>query len=660
MRDALKKANPELAESPVLMPEPGEPQDMEELEMQMAYTHKHQMSIESQNAWRLVAYQNDFVEERKITIENLYDYGVGGYKEWIEGGKTKIRAINPANMITGYCRFGDFRDALGMGEVTEVAKADLAEYFSKEELDDMNPQPRHMDSRTGLGPKQRTSVEVLDLVIRTTDDKVMQQGEDDNGNLTFDEAPWASKFNKVDKKVKIKGKEEPKYIPKKVRELYHVCWVIGTDYVYQYGRGKNKKRDISNPTETTMPYHLYSYNFHEMRCLSMMQRLIPIIDEYQMTIYKIQNFKNRWIPYIIKLDLDSLEAVALGKGGENMTPLQLLDMMWQSHVMVSRSKDVSASNPNYKSIEVLPTQMAQEFTVLVADLGRLLQDMAEISGLNDLTDGSTPNPKMLTTTAQMGYEASKNAIFPLLDADRKLHERTAKGCVQRVQTAIRNGHEIQGVAPALGKNTVEFIKVSQDLALHDIGIMARDMPTEQQKMQLLDRLNMKDAQGLIDPEDYVMIMNIDDLKQAEQLLAFRVKKRREKQLEEQQQIMKTQSDGAIAANQSAEAEKRKTMELEYQLKTQLENTKGEWQMRIAGVKVEGQNNDAQTSAGAKIAGQAMQQFGKEREEKIKQGIPVEDDDAGIMQQLQGQQQPMEEEIDPAMQEQMMAEQQMQG
>jgi hypothetical protein len=397
-----------------------------------------------------------------------------------------------------------------------------------------------------------------------------------------------------------------------------------------------------------------------MRCLSMMQRLIPIIDEYQMTIYKIQNFKNRWIPYIIKLDLDSLEAVALGKGGENMTPLQLLDMMWQSHVMVSRSKDVSASNPNYKSIEVLPTQMAQEFTVLVADLGRLLQDMAEISGLNDLTDGSTPNPKMLTTTAQMGYEASKNAIFPLLDADRKLHERTAKGCVQRVQTAIRNGHEIQGVAPALGKNTVEFIKVSQDLALHDIGIMARDMPTEQQKMQLLDRLNMKDAQGLIDPEDYVMIMNIDDLKQAEQLLAFRVKKRREKQLEEQQQIMKTQSDGAIAANQSAEAEKRKTMELEYQLKTQLENTKGEWQMRIAGVKVEGQNNDAQTSAGAKIAGQAMQQFGKEREEKIKQGIPVEDDDAGIMQQLQGQQQPMEEEIDPAMQEQMMAEQQMQG
>ncbi len=77
MREALKKAGgEELADSPVLAPAPGEPQDMEQLEMEQQFGYKHVMSMEAEMAVSLAFHQNKFDDKRKRTIENLFDFGM--------------------------------------------------------------------------------------------------------------------------------------------------------------------------------------------------------------------------------------------------------------------------------------------------------------------------------------------------------------------------------------------------------------------------------------------------------------------------------------------------------------------------------------------------------------------------------------------------------
>jgi hypothetical protein len=276
--------------------------------------------------------------------------------------------------------------------------------------------------------------------------------------------------------------------------------------------------------------------------------------------------------------LDSLENVAIGAGGEKMKPLELLDMMWQTNILVGRKKDM-AGNPNYKSVEVRPTGMSEEFMTLVNDLGRILQEMNIVIGLNELTDSSTPNAKTLVPVANAAMDATNNALYPIIYSDTLLSEKVAKGIIQRVQVAIKSG-KIEGYAPALGTNTIKFIQASPDISLHDYGIQVVDQPTDDQKMMILEKLNMKEAQGMLQPEDWVMIWNTTNLKQMEMLLAYRVKKRKAE--EEQKALAMQEQTGQIQIQsaQAAEQAKQATLQIEYQLKMQLEQLKIEGLLQV--------------------------------------------------------------------------------
>lgn len=624
MRDMAKQANPELLDSPQLRQEPGEAEDLEELDMQKDYTYKHNMAMEAEMAWELVADMNDFPEERNLTITNWYDYGVGGYKEWNdENGNTRLRAINPANVICSRSVRADFKDCTHFGEVIEVNVGELAGIFTKEELDiirNANDQNAYRPTAT-FGTKEKSKVYVLDLEFISTDEMVFSQRVNSKGNLVFGRDKY--EYKRKDTKVIIDGKEVPKFSTRKIEQVYKCKWIIGTDFVYDEGLATNQKRDKSNLAKACLSYHLYAFNFYNMVAVGVMERLVPTLDEYQETVVKIRNFKNKWIPYIIDIDMDALENVALGQGGQTMKPMELLDMMWQTNVMLSRKRDGSTGNINYKSVDVQATPMAGEFSVLIADLSRLLQEISDLSGFNQLTDGSTPNAKTLVPVANSAIDATNNSQYPIIRADKNVNARLAKGCIQRVQAALKSGKTVKGVIKdALGSNTEKFWQASQDFQKYEIGIMVEDRPTNQEWSMLIQDLNLKDAQGQVDPSVKVMIRNCRSLKQAEMLLAFHVKKKRDK--DQQQAMMMQQQNGQIQIQsaQAAEKAKQETLQVEYQLKAQLELKLKEMDMEIQRMKIEGANQAAQSTAGMKLAGTMMQQDHDERKTKIQQGITV--------------------------------------
>jgi hypothetical protein len=627
MRDAMKKINSELVDNPELQPEPGDPRDLEELEMEMEFGGKHNMAKEAEMGIRLINFQNDFDEHRKTTIEHLFDFGVGGYKEWVnEQGKVKLRAVKPECVIVAPCRNADFTDAPYIGELIYEEIGNLGNHFTDQELKELaerhlgrHGNPTYIPNNNVYGRGfEKFKVEVLDLEFFSWDETVYKQRLDRRGNLVYRKTKYEDR-NKV-RNISVGDNQEDKYSVRKAKMVYKCKWIIGTNLIYDFGKANYQKRGKSNMCETSLSFHLYAIDFNEMQSHGFMERLMPVIDEYQMTIYKIQNFKIRWIPYIIDIDLDSLEGVALGKGGENMKPMDLIDMMFQTHVLVGRRRD-QAGNPNYKSIEVRSTNMAEEFSVLVNDLSRLLLEMQQLCGLNDITDGSTPSDRMLNGVAGLANVSTNNALYPLMKADKKTTEKTAEGTIQRLQIVIKDGN-VEGALPALGTNTVTFFRLSPNITLHEFGIMLEDKPTEEQKALLFEKMNLKDAQGLIEPEDWALALTIDNMKQLAQLLSHRVKKRKaeqqQKAIELQQQNGQIQQQSAIVA----EEEKRKTLELEHIFKMKEIEAKGAIDMRIMEMKLQQSAGTSQQAAEAKVISALVQGETQENLQKREMGQPV--------------------------------------
>ncbi|GAB3024357.1 hypothetical protein GCM10027051_31230 [Niabella terrae] len=606
MRDILSKLDPELAGNAALTRMPGEPLNLEELEMSKSYGFKTKMAMEAELAVQLILYKNDYDTARKESCENLFDYGVAGYKEWIdENGDVRIRSCQPKDIVMSFCRKPDFSDKTYVGEKVDIPLSQLAAKFSSEEMENIASNARAHNGSVTYSPDESRyndwwdgiKVAVLDFEFFSWNDDTFQTRVDKRGNLVIRRE--VDFRGDTEGSLKFNGVEIPKFTTKKREVVYRGKWIIGTEYIYDFGLATDMKRGKRNRAATDLSYHFYAYQFKDMSAKGLMERVIPIIDEYHLTVYKIQNFKNRWIPYIIDVDLDSLENVALGNAGQEMTPREILNMVQQHFMLPNRRKDISGENINYKAVDIRPTGMAQEYQVLVNDLARLLAEMRDIIGLNEITDGSSPNPKLLNYVAQLGSEATNNALRPLMEADKKLGLMLARGVAQRMIIAVKRKN-IEGLLPALGQESMKFISVSPDIALHDWGIMMQDQPTMEERNMLLQQISMKEANGMISPEDYITVMETQNLKQAWTILAYRVAKRQKEAKEHELQMMQMNGQVQQQSAMVAEQAKQQTLTKEYELKAQLEALKKQFDVQMLQMKMAGANQVQEKSNEGKI------------------------------------------------------------
>lgn len=193
--------------------------------------------------------------------------------------------------------------------------------------------------------------------------------------------------------------------------------------------------------------------------------------------------------------------------------------------------------------------------------------MQSIIGLNELTDGSTPNAKTLNGVASMAVESTNNSLFPIQFGERWLLENLANDMLMLMQQAVKRG-SVEGFARALNSNTLQFIKASDDLPLRDYGIMLDERPSDDQKQLLLMQVQQDQAQGLLDTADALYILNVYNVKQAQQMLAYKVRKNREERDKAEMAKIQQNNQGAQQAAMVAEQAKQQTLQLEWGLKTQ--------------------------------------------------------------------------------------------
>ena len=571
----LKKEFEKQGVDPELVPAPEvDASSMQELDMYMNYSYKHRMAIEMEQGLELIMSLNKFENERIKVVEDLHDWGIGGYKEYFDSqGNIKIKRINPMNLVMSYTTDPNFKDIQYVGEVTEMTIADLKQ-MAGDKISDENYQMiaekyankyntssamRDLNNNND-GIYDGFRIKVLDLEFFSYNSMVLEERINSKGNTVVGRAAKAKanrsdkKYSKTDYKVVYKGK-----------------WIVGSDVFFDCGLATNMKRAKSSLTDTSLSYHLAAPNMYQMSTYSLGDQMKSLADQIQLAWYKLQNVMLRARPRGIMIELGALEGVPLGKAGRALKPMEILDLYNQTGNLVYRRLNDEGQASNYKPIEELDNGIGNEAVQYFNIIKQNIDLLRDILGFNEITDGSTPDPRTLNGVAKYASESTNNSLDFIKRAERDLLERLCYDLTLRIQDSAING-TISGYIRALGSESVQFFKLDPNVSAYECGLKIRQKPTEFEKEKLSRRIEQAIQSNQITLADAMMIENLENLKYAEVLLGYRIKKNQEetqqRAMEAQQMNGQIQQQSAMAAEQA----KQQTIQIETEAKLLLLRT----------------------------------------------------------------------------------------
>lgn len=568
----LKKEFEKQGVDPSIVPDPDvDASSMQELDMYMNYSYKHRMAIEMEQGLELIMNLNKFENERIKVVEDLHDWGIGGYKEYFDAqGNIKIKRINPMNLVMSYTTDPNFKDIQYVGELTEMTISDLKQMAGDKITDEQYEIAAEKYSNkynTGYSMRDHNNnldgiydgfrIKVMDLEFFSYNSMVLEERVNSKGNTVVGRAAKA-KANRSDKK----------YSKTEYKVVYKGKWIVGSDIFFDCGLATNMKRAKSSLTDTSLSYHLAAPNMYQMSTYSLGDQMKSLADQIQLAWYKLQNVMLRARPRGIMIELGALEGVPLGKAGRALKPMEILDLYNQTGNLVYRRLNDEGQASNYKPIEELDNGIGNEAVQYFNIIKQNIDLLRDILGFNEITDGSTPDPRTLNGVAKYASESTNNSLDFIKRAERDLLERLCYDLTLRIQDSAING-TISGYIRALGSESVQFFKLDPNVSAYECGLKIRQKPTEFEKEKLSRRIEQAIQSNQITLADAMMIENLENLKYAEVLLGYRIKKNQE---ETQQRAMEAQQMNGQIQQQSAqmaEQAKQQTLQMEAQIKMQV-------------------------------------------------------------------------------------------
>lgn len=622
----LKKEFEKQGLDPELVPAPDvDAANLTELDMYMNYSYKHRLAIELELGLQLIMNVNQFDQERNRVLEDIFDWGIGGYKEYFDAnGNIKIRRVNPMNLVASYSTDPNYIDAQYAGEVVEMTIADLkqvaGDQFTEEQYKVIAEKFQNKYGNPSTLRDQNSSydrvydgfrIRVLDLEFYSYNSMILEERVNSKGNVV------------VGRTNKIKNsKKDKKFSKTSYKVVYQGKWIVGSDFYFDCKLATNMKRAKSSMTDTTMSYHLVAPNIYQMSTYSLGDQMKTLADQIQLAWYKLQNVMLRARPRGIMIELGALENVPLGKAGRALKPMEILDLYNQTGNLVYRRLDENGQASNYKPIEELDNGIGNEAVQYFNIINNNIQLLREILGFNEVTDGSTPDPRMLNGVAKLASESTNNSLDFLKRAERNLMERLCYSLTLRLQDAVIMG-DISGYIRALGSSSVQFFKLDPETSAYECGLMITQKPDAAEKEKLGRRIEQAIQTNQITLADAMMVENLDNVKYAEVLLSYKIKQNQEeaqkRAMEQQQMNGQIQQQSAAMAEQA----KQQTLQMEIQAKMQLMQTEKQLDSQLLAMKLQNEALIEQGKIEGKINTAKIEADSREYVAQIKKSAEAE-------------------------------------
>lgn len=570
-REALMAVGSPIAENPAMKPASNEPEDEKELDIMFRFPQNMDMAVEMENGIDLAFYQNDMDQIASGWKEDVLDFGAAISRTYIDSnGFIRIERVDPEMFIVSNCKKKDFSDKIYAGVVKEMSLAELKQMaqdqFTATEYEDIrnnvmgnfgNPKslPENIPASDINTWYDNLKLWVMDAQFFSENQIMKEKVIDKRGNLLIGNAY-------VDKNGKLRGE----LVRTSYKVVYQGMWIVGTDYLFNYGLKSNMLRRKNSLGDTDLDFKVFAPDFYKMDVTTVSEMVIPICDQIQMDWYHLQNVKNEAVPRGFAIELTALENIPLGKGGAALTKMEVLSLFKKKGILVYRRVDVPGGGQEMRPIEELQNGIGEDATFFFNSIVSNINLLKEIAGFNDVTDGGTPNPKMLTTIAKMAYEGTDNSLGHVLEAAKYLTEKVATDVVLAMQDLVSMGADVSGYIRALGDNMPRFFRLSKNVSNYEYGIKLEDQPTDAERQMFLSEADSALKANQIKYSDFVYVTQIKNLKQAEMVLAYRIDKWAAVQTQQSLALQNGNIEGQMKSAAQTEEQKRQTLILEYKLK----------------------------------------------------------------------------------------------
>ncbi len=599
-------------------------QNEEDLDLYMEYSYKHRMAIEAEQAIQIVLNNCEFDSIREQIIKQLVYFGFAGYKDQFDqNGDIKVKPVDVNNFIVSRCMYPDFRDALYMGQVIDLSIADIKELDINREITEEQWQElaKKQGAKTSsYGSQDHVNpvdyemyrVKVLDIEFFSNNEIIIEKGLNKLGNIAL------STKSSINKKSK-----DNEYGVKEYKVVYEGKWILGTNIYFGCKLQTNMKRPSKNISDVKLSYHAVCPMLDNMETKSIGEDMIPIQRMIELIWTKYQQAIIAAKTKGIAIEIGALENIPLGDGGQALTPPQMLQFYKDTGNLVYRRLDEEGKNATFKPIEELENGIGDEAMRWFREIQSQISLLQQITGYNDLTDGSTPEARTLNGVAKQAQESTNNSIDFMKRGERNIYESLLFSILIRIQDSAKQG-KLEGYINAMGKSSIEFFKLSPEVSARELGLTIKDAPDVFQKEALQQKINLAIQQGQITLADSFVLENVPNVKHAEAILAIRI----QKNMEEQQKInlqnieaqSKVQQDSAAMASQLKQQEtelltqsKIAVLQAEEQKEMNLLDRKYAYELQLKQLEVSGRIEQNKLQADAKI-------YSSDRDSKTKENV----------------------------------------
>ena len=587
----------ELAEAGITPEEVGlskeSPTSLEEAEIHMKFGYKHQAAYECESALNLILNDNKYDEIRSQVIDDLITHGAGIVMDDIDfDGEIKPKYVRYEDFFCDPTNDPYHNDIRMCGHIEEMSIGQIKNYSSPEEYEtaDFEAMVHSAASKTRFN-SNRTDRAIQDNNVMKHV-AIMQF-------ISHSEIPYES-IKKEDGKTvfghKTRGKKNKQIINANYDLVYEVRWVLDTDYYFGAKLVTNMKRDANDLKRGHLNYHVVAPKLYENKTFAFGDQVMAIDKALHIAWFKLQNVIARAKPKGILIEANAMNDVTVG--GQKVPFKDNLAMYAFSGNLMYRKVDDDGEVAGDIPIRELDNGIKDEADRYFGIIQQEMQLLRDITGFNEITDGSTPNARMLKSVGQMAQQSTNNAINYLMTAEQKVTEKLCRSLMMRIQDAAEDG-SIVGYQKALGSNSMEFFKLSKDVSFRNLGIYFNNHPDMYEKELMVQRLETALQSGQITLSDVIWIEGMTNLYQQKLYLDSRIKKNEERKamLERQNMEVNAQTQQqSLQMNQQAEQQR---LQLEHQSKMEQINAEGNWRMQIEQLRMQGLNIQEQEKSRAR-------------------------------------------------------------
>jgi len=551
------------------------PTSDEELSLYMQLNYKPAIEIAEETAIETMFDENHYDDIRKRIDYDLTVLGIGVAKtEFLPGSGVKVEYVDPANIVYSYTEDPNFKDCFYWGEIKTVPIIELKKIdptLTNSDLEEISKYGQSWYDYYNVAQYYdndifyRDTTTLMYFNYKTTKKVVYKKKIKDSGAISMVEKD--DQFNPPEEMMEEGSFEK---VEKTIDVWYNGVMVMGTNIMLKWEMAENMVRPKSATQHALPNYVAVAPRMYKGVIESLVRRMIPFADLIQITHLKLQQVIAKVVPDGVFIDADGLNEVDLGTGAA-YNPEDALRLYFQTGSVIGRSYtgDGEFNNARVPIQQLTSNSGASKTQMLIGNYNHYLNQIRNVTGLNEARDGSMPDPDSLVGLQKLAAANSNTATRHILDGSLYMYRSLAESLSYRVSDVLEYADFKDEFINKIGKYNVSILDDINELYLYDFGIFIEVSPDEEQKAMLEQNIQVALSKGGIDLEDAIDIREIRNIKLANQLLKVKrkAKQDREEKMAMQQQAMQAQQQ--MQSQQMAAQTSMQKMQAEAQAKMQL-------------------------------------------------------------------------------------------